>query len=233
MKGRNWESEVVLFVLAIGLIITVIAFTPNRAIQIVYISNISILLFSFTYVVVKRWYVAIISPVTLVLLYFFFWDSLLIFNVCAAILACIITIYLNALLSWKTILVFAALMTVLDVFQVFGTGFMGQAAAKVFALRLPVLIVLPTYPTDGFIGLGLGDVILAGLLSLQTILRLGRRVGTLTTLTISCAMFVFELVAFNTEYFTYFPATVVVLSGWLIGIGVAKFIGTSKIRFRI
>ena len=125
-------------------------------------------------------------------------------------------------------MIFAGLLTALDVVQVFITGLMGQLAEKaVFQLSLPVVIMLPTYPTTGRIILGLGDIFLSGLLSLQSMSRQGVRAGIITAVTIGVAMFFFEVVEFNTKYFTYFPATIVVLLGWLAGMGIARL--TKKI----
>jgi hypothetical protein len=213
-EKRLGKYEVVLFVGTMGLMITLIAFMPVLSIQIIYLSCLTFLLFSFIYVIFKRWYLALFPPIVLILFYFFYWN-IYIFNLFAIIFACIITIYLNTLFSWKTISIFAILITLLDVFQVFGTGFMGQAAIKILELKLPVLIVLPTYPIDGIMGLGLGDILLSGLLSMQMVLKRGQKVGILTALTISIALFFYEIISFNYTSFTYFPATIIVIMGWL------------------
>ena len=112
----------------------------------------------------------------------------------------------------------------LDIFQVFGTGFMGQVAEKMIELKLPVLIMLPTHPIEGFIVLGIGDIFLSGLLSLQTTFKFGQQAGILNIITISIAMFFFEIVAFNTAYFTHFPATIIILLGWFAGVGLSQIV---------
>lgn len=216
-EKRLGKYEVVLFVGTMGLMITLIAYIPVLSIQIIYLSCLTFLLFSFIYVIFKRLLLAVFPPVVLILFYFFYWN-IYVFNLFAVIFACIITIYLNTLFSWKTISIFAILITLLDVFQVFGTGFMGQAAVKILELKLPVLIVLPTYPVEGIMGLGLGDILLSGLLSTQMVMNRGQKVGILTAFTISMSLFFYEFVSFNYISFTYFPATIIVIIGWLFTI---------------
>lgn len=222
------KREVVLLVLLMGIMITIIALMPSRAIQVFYISVFSYNLFSFTYLILKKWYIAILPPIIFISLYFFYWN-ILTFNIFAFSLASIIIIYTSFLFSWKTTLIFAVLLTLLDVFQVFITGFMGQLAEKaVFELSLPVVIMIPTYPMEGKILLGLGDVFLSGLLSLQNVSKQGRGSGIVTALTISAAMFLYEIFEFNTGFFTYFPATIIVLLGWLAGMKLYKLISKNS-----
>ena len=220
MKLRR--RDVVLLVLLMGLTITVMAFVPDRVLQVFYVSALSSLLFSFTYNILKKWYFAVFPPAIFVLSYLFFWN-LITFNVFAFTLAGIVIVNLSVIFTWKTTLIFAGLLTTLDIFQVFITGFMGELAEKaVFNLQLPVVIMIPTYPTNGRFILGLGDILLSGLLAMQGMLKQGRRSGILAAFAIGIAMFVFEIVELNTSYFRYFPATVVVLLGWLLGLGFTK-----------
>ena len=216
------RRDVILLIAAMGIMVTVIALLPNLAIQILYISVFSYTLFSFAYLSSRKWYVAVLPPALFVASYLLYWN-LLTFNAFAFVLACIVTIYMASLFSWKTTLIFAGLLTALDVVQVFVTGLMGQLAEKaVFQLSLPVVIMLPTYPSTGKIILGLGDIFLSGLLSIQSFKSKGLRAGIISSVTISFAFFLFEIVGFNTTYFTYFPATIVVLAGWLLGTGITR-----------
>jgi hypothetical protein len=220
MKLRR--RDVLLLVLTMGLMITVMALVPDRVLQVVYVSSFSYLLFSFTYNILKKWYLAVFPPTIFVLSYLFFWN-LITFNVFAFTFAGIAIVYLSIFFTWKTTLIFAGLLTVLDIFQVFITGFMGELAEKaVFNLQLPVVIIIPTYPANGGTILGLGDILLSGLLVMQNMLKQGRKSGILTATAIGIAMFVFEIVELNTSYFSYFPATVVVVLGWLLGLGFTK-----------
>jgi len=215
--------DVILIAASMGLMVTVMAFTPSRAIQIVFIVAYSYMLFSFTYIALRRWYVAILPPVAFILLYNFYWQ-LLVFNLFVVVFAIVIPVYLGSLFSWKTTWVFAVLVTILDIVQVFGTGFMGEYAAKTMELRLPVLLMIPTYPNEGLVGLGLGDLFLAGLLAVQTALKRGQKAGLLIAVTIGLAMFIFEMALFNTTFFRFFPATVVVIAGWIAGMGISRLI---------
>jgi hypothetical protein len=220
MKLRR--RDVVLLVLLMGIMITVMALVPDRVLQVFYVSAFSYLLFSFTYNILKKWYLAVFPPAIFVLSYLFFWN-LITFNVFAFTFAGIIILYMSVFFTWKTTLIFAGLLTVLDVFQVFVTGFMGELAEKaVFNLQLPVVIMIPTYPANGMIILGLGDIFLSGLLAMHSMLKQGRRAGVLIAIAIGIAMLVFEIVELNTNYFRYFPATVVILLGWLLGLGFTK-----------
>ncbi len=219
--------DAVLMVVSMGIMVTVIAFVPSQAIQIVFLAAYSYMMFSFTYIAVKRWYLAILPPIVFVLLYFGYWE-LFVFNLFVVVFAVVIPVYLGALFSWKTTAIYAGLLTVMDVIQVFGTGFMGAAATKLIDLKLPVLLLVPTYPATRMIGLGLGDMFLAGLLAIQTASRRGRTAGFLTAATVGVAMFVFELALFNTEFAGSFPATVVVMGGWVAGLGISKLTRLGK-----
>jgi presenilin-like A22 family membrane protease len=218
------KYSAILLVCIMGIIGSILAFLPNNAVQILYLVTLSILLFTFMYVILRKWYIAIVMPVTLLLLYFFYWESLLIFNLFAIILGSIITIFLGMFFSWKSTIIFATLLTILDIVQVFATGFMGQIAEKALQLELPILIVLPTYPTSGVIALGVGDIFLSGLLSLQIAQKYGYKTGTLSALIMSIGMFLFEIIVFNTGYLAYFPATVVIVLSWSLSVGVTRLI---------
>ncbi|MFH0748376.1 MAG: hypothetical protein V1915_00395 [Candidatus Bathyarchaeota archaeon] len=225
-KLRN--RDVLLLVLIMTLMITIFALIPSRIVQIVYVSLFSYSLFSFTFLTLKKRFIAVLPPLLFILSYLLFWN-LLTFNIFAFILASIIILYSVNLFSWKTTLIFAALLTIVDVVQVFITGLMGQLAEKaVFELSLPIVIIIPTYPTIGRIILGLGDIFLSGLLSLQNMLKKGRTSGILTALLIGIAMLLFEVANFNTNYFTFFPATIIVLLGWLAGTGIAELLAKGK-----
>ncbi len=210
-------------VLLMGVMITLIVFFPGQLILVFFIALYSIMMFVFSYVALRKWYFSIIPPIIFVLFYFFNWN-LYTFNLFAVIFSVIIITYLGALFSWKTTWIFTSLLTIMDVIQVFITGFMGESAGKMIELGLPVAIILPAFPANTSIVLGLGDIFLAGLLTIQTGLREGGNIGVLTAISISIAMFVFEIVSLNTDLFNFFPATIVVVLGWLVSIGITHFI---------
>ncbi|UCH37548.1 MAG: hypothetical protein JSV76_07735 [Candidatus Bathyarchaeota archaeon] len=219
------KHSVILLICTMGVVSTILAFLPNNAFQIMYLVTLSILLFSFVYLVAKKWSMAIGVPSILLLLYFFYWDNLLIFNFFAVILGLIITIFLSLFFSWNNTLLFTALLTLLDVIQVFATGIMGQIVEKVLQLELPVLIVLPTYPTSGWIALGVGDIFLSGLLAIQTAKKYEYTAGRFSAVIMSVGMFIFELFAFNTGYVAHFPATVVIVLSWMISVVITHLRG--------
>jgi len=156
-------------------------------------------------------------------LYHFFWNNTLL-NIFAVIFAIFISVYLGGLFSWTSVLVFAGLITVMDFIQVFGTGFMVEAANKFIKLELPVLIYVPTFPIENWIGLGLGDIFLAGLLGIQTAQKYGRRAGVISAISVGFAFFLFEIAFFYYEFANFFPATLVVVGGWLLGLGLYRII---------
>ena len=214
--------DAVFLVIAMGVMVTVIAlvtqFVPQQAIQILFLMGYSFILFLFTYTATEKWYVAVLPPIIFLVLYLFFWN-LVFLNVFAIIFAVFISVYLGGLFSWKTVLVFAGLITVMDVIQVFVTGFMGTSADRLIALNLPILIEVPTFPLQGAIRLGLGDIFLAGLLAIQTAQKYDKRAGVISAISVGFAFLLFEIIILNLEFTGYFPATLVVVGGWLLGLG--------------
>jgi len=210
--------DVAIIVAWMGGAVTAIVFIPSEAIQILFLSAYSYMLFSFTYISMKKWYVAILPPVIFLLSYFFYWN-LIVFNLFVLIFSVMITVYISGLFSWRTVWIFAAFLTVMDVIQVFFTGFMGQSVTKMIELKLPVLLMLPTYPSGSTVGLGLGDLFLAGLLSIHISSKRGVKAGVLTALMNGLAMFIFEAALLNTMFARFFPATLVVVAGSIAGFG--------------
>ncbi len=210
--------DTIILVIAMGLMVSIIVLVPQQAIQILFLAAYSFILFLFTYVAADKWYLALVTPSVFLVLYLFFWNLLLL-NVFAILFAIMISVYMGGVFSWKTVLVFAGLLTVMDVVQVFLTEHMVEAAYKFLDLRLPVMIFVNTFPREGWFGLGLGDVFLAGLLSIQTMKRFDRKAGALSAISIGAAFFVYETIVFYYEYYGVFPATIVVLCGWLLGLG--------------
>lgn len=172
----------------------------------------------------ERWYLAVLPPAFFIGLYLFFsrtgvWFPFLLdsFGVVFAIL---ITLYLGSLFRWKTSLIFVILLTILDIILVLGTGSMISAAKHVSGLRLPMLISVPAIPAsfmDGgrfYMSLGLGDFFFAGLISIQTLRRFGRRTAVLSVIAISISFFVFEAVMLTYQW-TAFPGTLMIICGWI------------------
>jgi hypothetical protein len=223
--------DVVLLVVLMGAAVTVMVFIPAYAILAVFLLFYSLALFTFTYTATSKWYIALITPAIFLILYFFFWGVPQM-DIFAAIFVIFVSAYIGASFEWKTVTVFAALITIMDVIQVFITRFMVTSVQKITDLALPVLIRLPTFPYTGSMGLGLGDFFLAGLLAIQTAKKYGKKFGYVSTAIIAGVFLVFQ--AFQLWYFELLkqslpaeeasiraamPATVFIVSGWLVALG--------------
>jgi hypothetical protein len=224
--------DAVLIVVSMGIMVSAIAFLPGQAIQIGFMGAYSYMLFVFTYMVLKKWYLAVVSPIVFLVCYIYFWP-LAVFNLFVAVFAVAITIYISSFFTWKTVWVFAAILTAMDIIHVYVTGFMKQAAIGMIELKLPVMLILPQFPPGTLIGLGLGDLFLAGLLAVQTAKNLGQKAGILVAAMNGVAMFIFEVISFNTGFADFFPATVVVVAGWLASLGVIHLTTFRRKRLRI
>jgi hypothetical protein len=154
-------------------------------------------------------------------------------DIFAAVFVVFVSVYIATFFEWKTLAVFAGLLTVLDVVQVFGTKFMVSYGEKIMKLALPALIEIPLFPYLGFITLGLGDFFISGLLAIQTSRKYGRKFGYISVAFIAGAFMIFE--ALQLWYFELLkqsypieeaaaraamPASVFIVSGWLAALGV-------------
>jgi presenilin-like A22 family membrane protease len=164
-------------------------------------------------------------------LYFIFKDTSVwnpwLLDLFAVIFVVFITVYVGSLFTWKTTLAFALLLTIMDVIQVLYTGYMVKTSERIISLSLPVFIILPVVPSLQLtIGLGLGDLFLTGLLSIQTTKKYGRQIALISVLSIAIVFGIVE--AFMLTYFPEqaLPATVMIFGGWLIVIG-AKYLNKS------
>lgn len=205
-------------VAAMGVMVTIVVLIPSLAIQVLFLTAYSFVLFLFTYIASNRWYIALLPPVAFIVLYVYFWDLFLL-NLFALIFAILVSVYLGSMFSWNTVLMFAGLIMLMDIFQVFVTRLMGASAEKLIELELPITIQVLTFPHEGAILLGLGDIFLAGLLSIQMAQRYNRKAGGVAALSIGVAFLIFEAVVLHTGFSDYFPATIVVVCGWLLGLG--------------
>ncbi len=183
----------------------------------------------------QKWYVAALSPVLFLLLFFFYsgtdiWFPYLL-DVYGIIFAMLIVIYLGSMFSWKTVFLFAGFLTGLDIILVWVTGTMVQAANAISGLGLPVLVAFPTIPwimtTNGMLimRLGLGDFFFAGILGTQTWKKFGKKTAIISLATIAISFALFELILLNKELYEALPvkalpATLPIILGWLPIIGV-------------
>jgi MFS family permease len=186
-----------------------------------------------------KWYLAIHPPALFMLIFIFFnilhfegtlniWFPTLL-DIFGATFAILIILYLSSLFNWKTVVIFAALLTLIDIILVF-SGPMGAAADTFTGLGLPALIYLPKIPLMpanpmhfnilGFVpsGLGLGDFFFAGTLAIQTLNRFNKKYAYASILSRGISFgiweaFLPEITAFFNIY--GFPATVCIITGWL------------------
>ena len=191
----------------------------------------------------ERWYVAVQPAAIFVLLFLLFnkltsssteavfqsvWAPYLmdIFGITFAIL---IILYLSSLFNWKTVGLFAVLLTGMDIVLVIGTRAMVTAATNFTALGLPVLVWLPNFPIIhsagliAFRGLGLGDFFFAGVLVIQTLNKFGRKTAFISAAAIAVAFGIWEaylgdiinaLKPIVGRDIGGFPGTVMIISGW-------------------
>lgn len=187
----------------------------------------------------EKWYVAVQPPATFVLLFVFFnfinntgtlqvWIPYLM-DVFGLTFAILIILYLSSMFSWKTVGLFAVLLTTMDIILVIGTGTMVQAANQFTGLGLPVLVYLPNIPIVmsqygiSFRGLGLGDFFFAGVLAVQTFNKFGKKTAFIAVVAMAVAFGIWE--AFLPEILNWlqpivgrnvggFPGTLMIISGW-------------------
>jgi len=223
LGGRELRVEhVVLLVIAIGVVVTIIVFIPKETIRILFLFSYSAIFFLFTYLIVPKWYLAVPTPVLFTALYFSPYWNIYSFNFFAVILAICISVYLGSLFTWKTTAAFVALLTIMDVIHVLITRLMITSGEKALALGLPVAIVLPSFPSEGWMILGLGDVFLVGLLSIQTTQKYGRKFAFASILSVTVVFLLLQTILLNCGVKS-FPATVLVISGWLTALGARHF----------
>jgi hypothetical protein len=186
-----------------------------------------------------RWYLAAQPPALFVLLFVFFnflhnsgtvaiWTPFLM-DVFGLTFSILIILYLSSMFSWKTVGLFALLLTILDIILVF-SGPMVAAARTFTGLGLPVLVYLPNVPfvysTTGALlsrGLGLGDFFFAGVLAVQTFNKFGKKTALISAVAMAVAFGIWE--AFLGDILTWlgpllgreiggFPGTLMIISGW-------------------
>ncbi|MGD6806906.1 MAG: hypothetical protein ACQCN4_08100 [Candidatus Bathyarchaeia archaeon] len=191
----------------------------------------------------SRWYVAAQPPALFLLMFLLFaafydgavnvWFPYLM-DAFAFTFALLIILYLSSLFTWKTALVFAAFLPIIDVILVF-TGPMVAAAQTFTGLGLPVLVFLPKIPlyynAQGniqFGGLGLGDYFFAGILVIQTLKKWNMKTAIFAAAAIAVSFGIWEAFLLDIDAYLSnlighkiggFPATVCIITGWLPVIG--------------
>jgi len=229
MKLRYYHA--IFLVVATSIVVSVLVFIPEEAIRVLFLCVYFLGFFLFTYLFVPKWYFAVLTPALFTVLYRFYWN-LFTFNLFAIVLAIFVSVYLGSLFTWKTTAAFVVLITIMDIVHVLITKYTVESAEKlVEVLRLPVMIIVPTFPSVGlFIGLGLGDVFLAGLLSIQTAQKYGRKFGLASITAIAAVFLILHTVLLN-YYVGAFPATILVISGWVTALA-ARYLYQSNLLRR-
>jgi hypothetical protein len=208
-------KHAIVLVLAIGAMVTVILFIPEHALLGLFLFAYTAILLLFTFLFVPKWYLAVVPPVLFILSFLYFWN-IYSFNFFALLFGISVAVYMGSLFTWKTTVAFTALLTIMDIIQVLITGHMEEAFETARTLGLPAFIKLPMFPTVGLTYLGLGDLFLFGLLSIQTTRKYGRNVGLRSIILMTIVYLLLQTVLLNYYPLTNgFPATVLVVSGWL------------------
>ncbi|MCD6530597.1 hypothetical protein J7L06_10020 [Candidatus Bathyarchaeota archaeon] len=225
-KREFKRSETVILVLAMGVAVALIVFIPSLAILVLVLSANSLLQFLLIYTVTENKLLAALLPPIFLSSYFFFWNDISL-NLFALLAVLSLSLLSGTLFTWNTTVLFAALLTSMDVFHVFVTKFMVVSGERLIAMRLPVVVVMPTFPLEGRIVLGLGDVFLLCLLTIQTAKRSGLKAGVISAATISLVFLIAEsmLLTFRVGFF---PATTIISVGWVLSIILNYVVGNKK-----
>lgn len=213
-------KHIIPLVLAIGVMVTVVVFIPDHALMGLFLFAYVAILSLFSYLFVPKWYLAVVPPVLFLLSFFYFWN-IYTFNLFAILFGISVAVYMGSLFTWKTTVAFASLITIMDIIQVLITGHMGEAFDTAKSLGLPAFIKLPMFPITGLTYLGLGDLFLFGLLCIQSTRRYGRNFGLKSTILMAAVYLLLQTLLLN--YYPLengFPATVLVISGWLVALAV-------------
>ena len=193
----------------------------------------------------ERWYLAVQPPAIFALLFIFLsilgnsatvaiWQPY-VSDVFGLTFAVLIILYLSPLFNWKTVGLFAVLLTSWDIFSVIITPIMITAAHAFTGLTLPVFVYLPNIPIQighlantgasyiVFRGLGLGDFFFAGILTIQTFKKYGQKLAIITAVAIAISFGIWD--AFLYDIINGFipivgrnigglPATMFMVTGW-------------------
>jgi len=226
-------KEAIFLVILIAIFVSVVVFVPGIALKTMFIFVFSLSLFTFVYIGTEKWYIAILPPIIFLVLYFFQWNIYWL-NLFAIIFAILITVYLGSFFNWETTLVFAVLLTSMDIFLIFVTGSMVQAAKTLRGHELPIAIELPIIPilytNNGQIAsmlFGLGDLFFAGLLSIQTLKKFEEKTAIISAIAMSASLFAFEALIL-TYSIHVFPGTLMIICGWLITMAFATITKRKK-----
>lgn len=219
--------DALLLVVAMSGMVTALVFVPSQAILVLFLWVFSAALFMITYIISQKWYLGFIGPAVFLALYFLFKDTWVwrwyLLDVFAVIFVVFITVYVSSFFTWKTTFAFAFFLTIMDIIQVLGTGYMVTTGEKVLSLALPIFIVLPILPSLQFLmALGLGDLFLTGLLGIQTAKKFGNRFAMKSILSMTIVFGIVEALMLTYSPEQALPATVMIFGGWLIALSIGQ-----------
>jgi len=218
--GRELRvRDAVLLVIATGVMVMIVVFVPREAIRVFFLFTYSVVFFLFTYLIMPKWYLAVPTPVLFIALYLSPYWNIYLFNFFAIIFGICISVYMGSLFTWKTTIAFVALLTIVDIVQVLITRFMVVSGEKMLQLGLPIAIITPSFPSEGWMTLGLGDIFLFGLLSIQTTQKYGRKFGLASIISVTAVFLLLQTILLNSGVQS-FPATVFIISGWLTALAI-------------
>jgi magnesium-transporting ATPase (P-type) len=223
--------------MVIGFSVSAVALMPEEAVVFGFLLYFAIFLFKLAHVFTKKWCFSIIAPALFTGLYFFSWNTLFM-NLFSTTTIVFSTALLSAsftreprakakpIISRRNILsglvLFVVLIVLADVTLVSGTNLMETAARKIEKLGLPLLVIVPTFPSTGsYVGLGLGDIFLSGLLGILAAKKMGRKAGVLCIFSISATVLLGETIMLNSNAGPL-PATILVVAGWLAALGMRR-----------
>jgi presenilin-like A22 family membrane protease len=213
-ENKFRTRDAVLIVLMMGIMVTIIAVIPQFALMVLILFTYALLLFIFSYVISPKWYLALLSPALFLALYFFYWNIYL-SDLFALLFVISIALFLGRLFTWKSTVAFVTLLVVMDFIQVLITQYMVISAGKMLELQLPTMVIIPTFPLEGYAVLGLGDILLTSLLSIQTLRKYGKRLAVASCVAMAIVFLFVETLLLNYEV-GFFPATVMIAGGWII-----------------
>jgi len=215
MKVR--ARDVLLTIGMLAVVLMFFAYSPEMVVLALYFFLLSLLLFGAVHLLTNKWYLSVALPALLLCSYLLFWNEL-VTSVFAIIVAIMASMYLAAIFSYRMSVLFAFLLTALDVIMVLGPHpYMIASAVKALSLGLPTFVAAPTFPAVGVVRLGVGDFLLSNLLVVESFQKHQKcrfRGAALCALSIAGAFAVFSVLQRNWGI-RFLPATPPILCGWL------------------
>ncbi|MEM4143989.1 MAG: hypothetical protein QW445_07630 [Candidatus Bathyarchaeia archaeon] len=215
------ELKLKYILVAIAVLIAALAlfsYSPAMLVYYGYLAAFTAALYASSYLLSGRHYVSIALTALFALSFMFAWNILTL-NAFALTAGILFSIMLAAVMDNKSLLFFAAALTVFDIIMVLGPmPLMTSAAEKIITLQLPSIVILPTFPVGGGMILGLGDVIFASLLTIKTGEGKGWRKALTCALLIAASFTIFTFISYVLAGFgiRFLPATPPILAGWLL-----------------